>query len=194
MGFWQNPSINSLAAELFDPGCDALDDPTKFADIQRKRVAAQKAWINADSHAKLRRAMNKIFQEVKADVQIGQKVWFWRKAGTGILQKAMWRRGPARVVVIYAAFAFLFVILLFTIYMIAELITPKDANYQIGNRDVVGQSTQTERGGETNIATITYDEQMQLGAYIGQLEGRLDKYKGEIQANLADYVDHIVTK
>lgn len=81
--------------------------------------------------------------------------------------------------VIYAAFAFLFVILLFTIYMIAELITPKNANYQIGNRDVVGQSNQTERGGETNIATITYDEQMQLGAYIGQLEGRLDKYTRE---------------
>ena len=98
MGFWQNPSINSLTAELFNPGCDVLDDPTKFADIQRKRVAAQKAWINADSHAKLRCAMNKIFQEVKDDVQIGQKVWFWRKAGTGILQKAMWRRGPARVV------------------------------------------------------------------------------------------------
>ena len=98
MGFWQNPSINSLTAELFNPGCDALDDPTKFADIQRKRVAAQKAWINADSHAKLRCARNKIFQEVKDDVQIGQKVWFWRKAGTGILQKAMWRRGPARVV------------------------------------------------------------------------------------------------
>ena len=75
--------------------------------------------------------------------------------------------------------------------MIAEIITPKNANYQIGNRDVVGQSIQTERGGETNIATITYDEQMQLGAYIGQLEGRLDTYKGEIQANLADYVDHI---
>jgi hypothetical protein len=41
--------------------------------------------------------MNKIFNEVKDDVQIGQKVWFWRKAGSGILQKAKWR-GPARVV------------------------------------------------------------------------------------------------
>ena len=90
-------STHSLTAELFNPGCDALDDPTKFADIQRKRVTAQKAWISADSDAKLRRAMNKIFNEVKDDVQIGQKVWFWRKAGTGILQKAKWH-GPARVV------------------------------------------------------------------------------------------------
>jgi hypothetical protein len=75
--------------------------------------------------------------------------------------------------------------------MIPQLIFPKNANYQIGNRDVVDQPTQTERGSETNIVTITYDEQMQLGAYIGQLEERLDKYKSEIQANLADYVEHI---
>ena len=66
-------------------------------EIQRRRFTAQKAWIQADSNAKLRRAMNKIFQETKDDVQIGQKVWFWRKAGSGILQKAKWR-GPARVV------------------------------------------------------------------------------------------------
>jgi hypothetical protein len=90
-------STHSLTAELFNPGCDAIDDASKFAEIQRRRFTAQKAWIQADSDAKLRRAMNKIFQETKDDVQIGQKVWFWRKAGSGILQKAKWR-GPARVV------------------------------------------------------------------------------------------------
>ena len=61
------------------------------------RTAAQHAWIKADSDAKLRRAMNKIYNEYKDEVQVGQLVWYWRKQGSSILQKAKWR-GPARVV------------------------------------------------------------------------------------------------
>lgn len=99
--FGKTPAANhSLTAELFNPGVDGIDgidEESKFADIQKKRVMAQKAWITADSDAKLRRAMNKIFKEYKDEVQIGQQVWFWRKQGSGILQKAKWR-GPARVV------------------------------------------------------------------------------------------------
>ena len=53
------------------------------------------------------------------------------------------------------------------------------------------KETQTERGEVTNIATITYDEQMQLGAYIGQLETQIEKYKDELHANLEDYAQHI---
>eukprot|EP00435_Cladocopium_sp_Y103_P049717 s105_g15.t1 len=93
-------STHSLTAELFNSGCDAIDEASKFAEIQRRRFTAQKAWVKAvkaDCDAKLRRSMNKIFNETKDDMQIGQKAWFWRKAGSGILQKAKWR-GPARIV------------------------------------------------------------------------------------------------
>ena len=90
-------SVQSLTAELFNPGIDPLDGQSKFAVLQEKRVAAQHAWIKADSDAKLRRAMNKIYNEYKDEVQVGQLVWYWRKQGTSILQKAKWR-GPARVV------------------------------------------------------------------------------------------------
>ena len=80
-------STHSLTAELFNPGCDSLDGPTQFAEVQRRRVAAQRAWSSANSDAKLRRAMNKIFQEVKDDVQpnwvkglVLEKSWFWHSA------------------------------------------------------------------------------------------------------------------
>eukprot|EP00435_Cladocopium_sp_Y103_P048462 s105_g14.t1 len=46
-------------------------------------------------------------------------------------------------------------------------------------------------GGETNIATITHDEQMQLGSYIRHLEAEIEKYKAEISDNLSQYVAHI---
>ena len=29
-------STHSLTAELFNPGCDAIDDATKFAEVQRR--------------------------------------------------------------------------------------------------------------------------------------------------------------
>ena len=62
-------------------------------------MAAQIAWIKADSDAKLRRAFNQKFQDVKETLAVGQRCWYWRIAGSGILQKAKWR-GPARVVAI----------------------------------------------------------------------------------------------
>ena len=43
--------------------------------------------------------MNKNFKENRQEVAIGQKCWYWRVAGAGILKKAKWR-GPARVVTI----------------------------------------------------------------------------------------------
>ena len=88
-------SSHFLTVEVFNPGFDAIDDASRFAEVQRKRCTAQKAWIQADSDTKLRRAMNKIFKETKEDVQIGQKVRFWREAEGKVAKtsKSCGRRG-----------------------------------------------------------------------------------------------------
>ena len=91
-------STTSLSGDFFNPGVDALDEPSTFADVLQKRQAAQRAFIKADSDAKLRRSMNKNFRE-NYDVipAVGQRCWYWRVQGTTTLQKSKWR-GPARVV------------------------------------------------------------------------------------------------
>lgn len=89
--------VHGLSHEVFNRGQEALDDAGDFAKVQQRRLRAQMAWIKADSDAKLRRAFNQKFQDVKDLVVVGQKVWYWRAAGTGILKKSKWR-GPARVV------------------------------------------------------------------------------------------------
>ena len=90
-------STTSLSADLWNPGADPMDEPTTFAETQRRRLDAQRAFLQADCDARLRRAMNKLYRENHDDVAVGQKVWFWRVQGTGILQKQKWR-DPARVV------------------------------------------------------------------------------------------------
>ena len=92
-------NVHGLTSEIFNPGQEPLDDSGAFAQVQQRRVRAQTAWIKADTDAKLRRAFNQKFVEVKEQVVVGQRCWYWRGAGSGILQKAKWR-GPARVVAI----------------------------------------------------------------------------------------------
>ena len=91
--------VHGLSGELFNPGQDALDEQGVFAEVQQRRAAAAKAFISADSDAKLRRAFTQKFQEQKESLVVGQQCWYWRNAGAGILRKARWR-GPARVVAI----------------------------------------------------------------------------------------------
>ena len=92
-------NVHGLTSEIFNPGQEALDDAGAFAQVQQKRVSAQIAWIKADTDAKLRRAFNQKFIDVKEAMVVGQRCWYWRVAGSGILHKAKWR-GPARVVAI----------------------------------------------------------------------------------------------
>ncbi|CAE7354048.1 GIP [Symbiodinium microadriaticum] len=87
----------TLSGDLFNPGADPMDEPTDFAQLQQVRLAAQQAFLRADTDARLRRSMNQLYNEVKDEVAVGQKCWYWRIQGTGILQKSKWR-GPARVV------------------------------------------------------------------------------------------------
>ena len=91
--------VHGLSGEIFNPGQEALDEQGAFADVQRRRADAAKAFIAADSDAKLRRAFTQKFQEQKEDLVVGQQCWYWRNAGAGILRKSRWR-GPARVVAI----------------------------------------------------------------------------------------------
>ena len=90
---------HGLSGEIFNPGQEALDDQGAFANVQQKRVNAAQAFIRADSDAKLRRAFTQKFVENRDEVVVGQRCWYWRDAGAGILRKARWR-GPARVVAV----------------------------------------------------------------------------------------------
>ena len=91
--------VHGLSSEIFNPGQEALDEQGVFADVQRRRAEAARAFISADSDAKLRRAFTQKFREQKEELVVGQQCWYWRNAGAGILRKARWR-GPARVVAI----------------------------------------------------------------------------------------------
>ena len=94
----KNPNqVQSLTGEIFSPTVSAIDEAGEFAAVQQKRLAAQMAFLKADSDARLRRAMNQNYRQIKDDVVIGQVVYYWREKGAGILQKQKWR-GPARVV------------------------------------------------------------------------------------------------
>ena len=88
---------------------------------------------------------------------------------------------------------FAITILLVLIYVFAKTFFPKNANNTgvVTGRVMVDKETQIATGGETNIATITYDEHMQLGAYIGQLGEKNEKLIMEVIENLQDYVHHI---
>ena len=90
---------HGLSGEIFNPSQEALDEQGAFAQVQLKRANAAKAFIAADTDAKLRRAFNQKFIEVKDDLVVGQQCWFWRNAGAGVLQKSRWR-GPARIVAV----------------------------------------------------------------------------------------------
>jgi hypothetical protein len=75
-------STHSLTAELFNPGCDALDEPTQFAEVQRRRVMAQRAWISADSE----RAHEQDLQRGQGrrpdwpEGMVLEKSWIWNLA------------------------------------------------------------------------------------------------------------------
>ena len=90
--------VHGLSGEIFNPAQEAIDEQGAFAIIQQRRINAAKAFIAADSDAKLRRAFNQKFAEMQEDLAIGQRVWYWRK-NLRRLQKSGWR-GPARIVAI----------------------------------------------------------------------------------------------
>ena len=88
----------SLSADFFNPCGDDIRGTTDFAEVQRRRLAAQQAFLKADTDFRLRRAMSKTFREQAELPGVGQRCYYWRVQGLPTLQKNKWR-GPARVVV-----------------------------------------------------------------------------------------------
>ncbi|CAJ1339244.1 unnamed protein product, partial [Effrenium voratum] len=52
----------SLSGKVFNPGIQPLDDQGTFAQVQKRRLNAQIAFLKADTDARLRRAMNQNFR------------------------------------------------------------------------------------------------------------------------------------
>ena len=88
--------VRGLSGETFNPGQEALDEQSVFAEIQSKRTAAAKAFISADSDTKLRRDFNQKFQEQKEDLVVGQQCWYWRNASRHTSQSSMAWTGEGR--------------------------------------------------------------------------------------------------
>ena len=88
---------HSLTASVFNPGLVSMTDSEEFMKVQEKRLAAQTAFLKADTDLRLRRAMMQNYKESKYQVSVGQMCYYWRLQGTGILQKNKWR-GPCRYV------------------------------------------------------------------------------------------------
>ena len=55
----------SLIARFFNPGMSGENEPMSYDDLQGKRLAAQMAYLRADSDARLRRAMNQKYKQLK---------------------------------------------------------------------------------------------------------------------------------
>ena len=87
----------SFTADIFNLAADPIDEPSDFAAVQQKRLAAQQAFLRAHTDARLRGAMNKTFREQQELPAVGQRCHYWRVQGLPTLQKSKWR-GPARVV------------------------------------------------------------------------------------------------
>ena len=92
---WVTMQATSLSADFFNPCGDDIRGTTDFAEVQRRRLAAQQAFLKADTDFRLRRAMNKTFREQAELPGVGQRCYYWRVQGLPTLQKNKWR-GPAR--------------------------------------------------------------------------------------------------
>eukprot|EP00913_Durusdinium_trenchii_P030874 g28916.t1 len=65
--------VHGLSGEFFNPAQEAIDEQGHFAQVQERRARAARAFIAADSDAKLRRAFNQKFAEMQEELVIGQK-------------------------------------------------------------------------------------------------------------------------
>ena len=68
-----------------------------FEQNLERRTAAKLALTSADADSKLRRALSRKYQGQNRVVRLGERVWFWRDARQGALNKIRWL-GPAHVV------------------------------------------------------------------------------------------------
>ena len=68
-----------------------------FENNLERRAAAKIALTTADADSKLRRALGRRYQGQNKEFKLGERVWFWRDARQGLLNKIRWL-GPAHVI------------------------------------------------------------------------------------------------
>ena len=90
------PELSTLLDPNLNPAQLVGANETFEANLQR-RTAAKIALTTADADSKLRRALGRRYQGQNKEFHLGEKVWFWRDARQGLLNKIRWL-GPAHVV------------------------------------------------------------------------------------------------
>ena len=76
-----------------------LGGHSNFEELLRHRNSAKRALLEAETDAKLRRALLRKYQGSNIPLKNGQRCYFWRDARQGDLVKIRWH-GPARVVMV----------------------------------------------------------------------------------------------
>ena len=87
-------------AHLLDSNLNAAQlagNNHSFEQNLERRTAAKMALTSADADSKLRRALSRKYQGQSRVFRLGERVWFWRDARQGALNKIRWL-GPAHVV------------------------------------------------------------------------------------------------
>ena len=90
------PEAAHLLSSNLNPSQLAGNNRT-FEHILERRTAAKVALTTADADDKLRRALGRRYQGQNREFKVGERVWFWRDARQGLLNKIRWL-GPAYVV------------------------------------------------------------------------------------------------
>ena len=90
------PELSHLLDANLNPAQLAGSNETFESNLE-KRTAAKIALTTADADNKLRRALGRRYQGQNKEHKLGEKVWFWRDARQGMLNKIRWL-GPAHVV------------------------------------------------------------------------------------------------
>ena len=82
------PEAAHLLSSNLNPAQLAGSNETFESNLE-KRTAAKIALTTADADNKLRRALGRRYQGQNKEHKLGEKVWFWRDARQGMLNK-MW--------------------------------------------------------------------------------------------------------
>ena len=90
------PELSHLLDANLNPAQLAGSNETFETNLE-KRTAAKIALTTADADSKLRRALGRRYQGQNKEHKLGERVWFWRDARQGMLNKIRWL-GPAHVV------------------------------------------------------------------------------------------------
>ena len=90
------PELSHLMDSNLNPA-QLVGTNETFENNLERRTAAKIALTTADADSKLRRALGRRYQGQNKEFKLGERVWFWRDARQGLLNKIRWL-GPAHVI------------------------------------------------------------------------------------------------